>query len=171
MFWRIGRGVLLAVAGVLLMVAWMLARDFLDLAWSALPSAFRRRAAYLYLDALLIGYAVAWVLSILLIGGVLVRWRWSRAGPPAVRRRQVRLLAVGAAILVSVVFLDIGAAAWSAWQDRTFRLPDVPVRLPVRAVAAGQPDGTDGPASEQDPPETSPAKAELPVPPGRCGSW
>ena len=86
MFWRIGRGVLLAVAGVLLMVAWMLARDFLDLAWSSLPSAFRRRAAILYLDALLIGYTVAWVLSILLIGGVLLMWRWSRAGPPAVRR-------------------------------------------------------------------------------------
>ena len=37
--------------------------------------------------------------------------------------------------------------------------------MPVRTVVAEQPDGTDGPAAEQDPPEPSPAKAEPPVPP------
>ena len=54
-------GSLLVAAGVLAVVAWMLGPDFSSWPGAGCRREFRRRAAFLYLDALLIGYAVALV--------------------------------------------------------------------------------------------------------------
>src|SRR3954451_7825033 len=109
--WRILIGLALIAAGVVAVVAWMLGPDWRELAWIQLPYEFRRRAAFLYLDALLIGYAGALVGSVGLIGGVLAMRRLSRSDTPGRRRRQVGLLALGAGILSSALALDVGAAA------------------------------------------------------------
>jgi hypothetical protein len=146
----------LVAAGVLIGVAWMLGRDLFELAWSSLPGEARRRAAILYLDALLIGYAAAMVASIGLIAGALVAHRRSRADAP-VRRRPVRLLAVGVAILLSLLALDAGAAAWSAWQRRTPRLPEL---LPPSGA------GSEPSAGLTRPGEDTESKAPAAVPPG-----
>src|SRR5689334_21722044 len=49
---RILMGLVLITAGVLAVVAWMLGPDWRELAWIQFPYEFRRRAAFLYLDAL-----------------------------------------------------------------------------------------------------------------------
>jgi hypothetical protein len=157
---------LLVAAGVLVVVAWMLGRDLIDLAWSSLSGEARRRAAILYLDVLLIGYAVALVASIGLIVGALAMRKRSRADAPG-RRRQVRMLALGVVILLSLIALDAGAAAWSAWQQRTPWLPEPPKR--PRFGEPGGPDptaGDDVPAAEDTEPDTTPTASPLPVPPG-----
>lgn len=156
--WRILRGLALAATGVLLVVGWMLGRDLLELAWSDLSGDVRRRAAILYLDVLLIGYAVALLASIGLIAAALVLRRVSPAGTPR-RRRAVRLLAVGAALLLIVLALDAGAAAWSAWRRRTSVLPEVP---PRSATLQGQ--GAALTAPERD--ATAGSSPPAPAPPG-----
>jgi hypothetical protein len=125
---RIVRGLLLVAVGVLVVVAWILAPDYLELAWGRLPHEFQRRAAFLYLDALLIGYAIALAVAIGLIGGVLVTRKRSRPDATGRRRRQVRLLAPGISILLNLLALDVGAAAWSAWRQRMPRLPELVFR-------------------------------------------
>ena len=149
---RIVRGLFLAAVGVLAGVAWLLWPDFLEVAWIQLPYEFRRRTASLYLDALLVGYALALAGSIGLIAGVLAMRRLSRADAPGRRRRQVRLLALGVAILLSLLALDVGAAAWSAWQRRMPRLPEL----------AGLPEGE--PAAVD--PVPAPARRPAPTAPG-----
>jgi hypothetical protein len=124
-FRRIVVGLLLVAAGVLAVVAWILGPDYLDLFWSRLPHEFTRRAAFLYLDALLIGYAVAMAVAIGLIVGVLVMRKRRRPDDPRRRRRQIQLLALGVSILLTLLALDAGAAAWSAWQRRPPRLPEL----------------------------------------------
>jgi tetratricopeptide (TPR) repeat protein len=139
---------LLAAAGVLVGVVWTGWPDFVELAWIQLPDEFRRRTASLYLDALLVGYGLALVGSIgLILVGLALR-RLSRGDAPG--RRQARLLALGVAILLSLLALDVGAAAWSAWQRRMPRLPEF----------AGLPDGVQ-PAGA----EPVPAPAVVPAPP------
>ena len=123
-FRRIVGGLLLVAAGVLAVMAWILGPAYLELFWSGLPPEFTRRAAFLYLDALLIGYAVAMAVAIGLIVGVLVMRKRRRPDDPVRRRRQVRLLALGVSILLTLLALDVGAAAWSAWQRRPPRLPE-----------------------------------------------
>jgi hypothetical protein len=150
---RVVRGLLLVAAGVLVGVAWILGRDFLELTWIQVPYEFRRRATSVYLDAMLIGYSVALVGSIGLVVGVLLVRRLSRADAPLRRRRQVRLLALGVVLLVSLLALDIGAAIWSAWQGRMPRLPEL----------AGWPAGEvrTGDAAEPVPP---PVQMSVPAP-------
>jgi hypothetical protein len=164
-FRRLVRALLLIAAGMLIVVAWMLGRDLIELAWSSLPNAARRRAAILYLDVLLIGYAVALVAAIGLIAGALAMSKWWRADARR-RRRRVRLLALGVAILLSLLALDAGAAAWSAWQQRTPRLPDLPSRSGAGAKTTA---GTDEPESGLTRPEGEDAATTAPpapVPPG-----
>jgi hypothetical protein len=159
---RIVHGLLLTAAGVLIVVGWMLGRDLVELAWSSLPNDARRRAAILYLDVLLIGYAVALVASIGLIAGALVLRRRSRADGPG-RRRRVRFLALGVAILLSLLAVDAGAAAWSAWQRRTPRLPELPPRSGAGGESAAGPGGQE---ARLDRPEGEAAEPAAPVPPG-----
>jgi hypothetical protein len=155
--WRILIGLALVTAGVLAVVAWMLGPDWRELAWIQLPYEFRRRAAFLYLDALLVGYAAALVGSVGLIGGVLAMRTLSRADAPGRRRRQVRRLALGIAILLSVLALDLGAAAWSTWNRRPPQLPEL----------VGRPEGGGaGRLVEDAAPIASPAGSFAPVAPG-----
>jgi hypothetical protein len=163
---RIVRGLVLVAAGLLILTAWMLGRDLVELAWSSLPNATRRRAAILYLDVLLIGYAVALVASIGLIAGVLAARRLSRADTPGRRRRQVRLLAVGVAILLSLIALDAGAAAWSAWQRRTPRLPELPPRSNSGPGKKAGPDEPEAGLTAPEREEAAPAGPASAVPPG-----
>jgi hypothetical protein len=144
---RIVRGLFLVAVGVLAGVAWLLWPDLLEVTWIQLPSEFRRRTASLYLDAMLVGYALALAGSIGLIAGVLAMRRLSRADAPGRRRRQIRLLAVGVAMLLSVLALDIGAAAWNAWQRRMPRLPEL----------AGLPDGAEPAAVDPIPEAPAPS--------------
>lgn len=144
------RGLSLAAAGVLAVVGWLLGPDLLELAWIQVPHEFRRRVITVYLDALIVGYSLALIGSIGLILGVLAMRRFSGAGSPGRRRREVRMLALGFAMLLGVLALDGGAAAWSAWQRRMPRLPEL----------AGLPEGV-GPLAV----ESIPAPAGDPTPP------
>ncbi len=148
---RIIGGLVLAAAGVLVVIGWMLGRDLLELAWSSWPGEARRRAAILYLDVLLIGYAVALAVAIGLIAGAakVIRSRPAR----------VRPLAAGVAILLSLLALDAGAAIWSAWQQRTPSLPEVPPRSGAATNTAA---GLTAPESDS----AATAGPTAPVPPG-----
>src|SRR5262249_46660526 len=103
------RGLLLAGAGLLAVGAWLLGRGGLGPAWIRLPADFRRRTASLYIDGLLVGYALALIGSIGLLIGVPAIRRLRRADTTARRRRHVRLLAAAVAVLLSVLALDLGA--------------------------------------------------------------
>lgn len=63
--------------------------------------------------------------SVGVIGSVLLMRMRSRADSPARRRRQARLLAIGTTVLISLLALDAGAAAWRAWLNRRPRLPEI----------------------------------------------
>ncbi len=135
---------MLVGAGVLAVVGWTLGPTYLDLAWVSLPREFRRRAAFLYLDALLIGYAIALVVGIGLIVGVLAIRRLRPGDEPGRRRRQVRLLALGASILLVLLALDVGAAASGAWRERPPALPEIkfrPVNEPPPVMSPTLPSG------------------------------
>jgi hypothetical protein len=156
---RITMGVVLVAACVAAVVAWMLGPDWRELAWIQLPYEFRRRAAFLYLDALLVGYAIALAGSISLIAGALIVRGLSRADAPGRRRRQVRLLALGVGILASVLALDLGAAAWSAWNRRLPRLPELAGQTDGESDLARLEAATDGPIA-------APAESPAPAAPG-----
>lgn len=137
---RIVRGLLLVAAGALAAIAWLVWDDLRELAWIQLPYEFRRRTASLYIDALIVGYALALIGSIGLIAGVLAIRAFARNDSPPRRRRQVRLLATGAAILLGLLTIDVGAAAWSLWQRRMPRLPEL-AGVPEGAMPATEPAG------------------------------
>jgi hypothetical protein len=91
--------------------------------WIAeLPRSVRRAATDLFLKAVLIAYATALSLALLAVaclGLGLVRPRAARTRRP-IRRRAVLL---GAASLLALVPLELGAAAWRAWMHRLPHLP------------------------------------------------
>src|SRR5207248_162350 len=91
-------------------------------AWDQVPRAARRRLAILYLDGLIVGYSMAWVGAVGVIGVVLLL-RVRPADATVDRRRRTRWLAMAVSVLFSLMALDGGAAAWSAWRHRTPRLP------------------------------------------------
>jgi hypothetical protein len=119
---RTTRRVGLVVGGVLAVLAYPLGSTALDLIWDQLPRGFHRRLAILYLDGLLIGYALSLAGSIAMIGLVILLRLGSPSGPSR-RRWRARLLAMGGSVLLSLMLLDVGAAAWNAWRHRTPRLP------------------------------------------------
>lgn len=149
------RALALAAAIVLAVLAFMLLPEYVDLYWSRVPKEFQQHLAYLYLDALLIGYAAAPVVAASLIAAaILIRALAKPDTPPAgepthCRRIEVRLLAAGTAIVLGLVILDIGAAAWSAWQRRAPRPP---------ALSAAR-EGEDPPPAPALPGLPSPARA------------
>jgi tetratricopeptide (TPR) repeat protein len=111
--------------GVFCVVAWMLGSTWIRMVREQVSDDLRRRSAVIYLVGLLAGYVVAMVGSVAVIGFVvLIRVR-SRVDTRARRRWQARLLAIGAMVLVSLMVLDAGAAAWSHWLNRSPRLPEV----------------------------------------------
>ena len=144
------RSLVLGMAVFLALAAWMLGPDLFKLGWKALPIEFRVRVPFLYLDALLIAYPVALLVAVGLISAVLIKGDRSRHADPARRRRQVRSLALGTSILLSLLLLDIGAVAWRSWRDRMPRLPGV---LPT-ALRKGV-NGVEG-STEIPPPDASP---------------
>jgi hypothetical protein len=119
--------------------AWMILPDLVKLGWKAVPTEYRIRLPFLYLDALLVAYPVALAAAIGLIATAL-RMR-TTAGDSSVRRKRVRRLAMGASLLFSLLLLDAGAAAWRSWKDQSPRLP-IPGVLPT-ALRKGV-DGVEG---------------------------
>ena len=90
---------------------------------------FRRRAAFLYLDALLIGYAIALVVAIGLIVGVLAIRRLRPGDEPGPSASAGPAAGAGRLDPPGLLALDVGAAAWSAWQDgRPPALPEIRFR-------------------------------------------
>src|SRR5262245_58054236 len=82
----------------------------------------RRQLAIIYLDGLLLGYALALAAAVVSIVGVVFMQLGARCGASA-RGAQARLLAFGVSVLLSLLALDGGAAAWSAWRERSPSLP------------------------------------------------
>jgi tetratricopeptide (TPR) repeat protein len=121
---RIVRGAILIAVGVLCAVSWMLGPSWLGIVQGEVPDELRRRVAIVYLDGLLVAYALAMVASVAVIGAVVVMRLRSRGDTPARRRRQARWLAIGVMVLLSLMALDAGAAAWSLWSNRNPRLPE-----------------------------------------------
>lgn len=112
-------------AGLLMTLGVMLGPAYFEAFWSGLPPEFHRKTAFLYLDGLLIGYALALVAAVGLIGGVVVSRAIRRPENPARRRSQVRRLAIGVLLVVTLIGLDAGSAIWSVWQGRTPALPEL----------------------------------------------
>jgi hypothetical protein len=81
--------------------------------------ALGRQAALLFLNGLLIAYALALVAAFLGTGLALWRWYWP-TGSESWPRPQLtkRLLLLLAASLISLVLLETGAAGWLAWLHR-----------------------------------------------------
>ncbi len=118
-------GAAAVAAGLLLVVGVMLGPDYFEVFWGGLPREFHRQTAFLYLDGLLIGYALALVAAVGLIGGVVVSRAIRRPEDPARRRGQVRRLAIGVLLVVTLIGLDVGSAIWTAWQGHTPALPEL----------------------------------------------
>ncbi len=106
-------------------MAWLLGPAWFRMFQNQVSPEVGRKIAIIYLNGLLVGYALGLTGSVGVIGSVLViRMRTRRETAPR-RRRQARLLALGATILISLLVLDAGAAAWRAWLSRRPRLPEI----------------------------------------------
>ncbi len=100
---------MLIAVGVFAVVAWMLGPTWIRIVQEQVSDDLRRRAAVIYLDGLLAGYALTMVASVAVIGGVVLMRVRSRVDTPVRRRKQARLLAIGVILLVSLMVLDAGA--------------------------------------------------------------
>ncbi|MHB1556672.1 MAG: tetratricopeptide repeat protein [Isosphaeraceae bacterium] len=131
--------------GLLLVLGVLLGPDYFEVFWGGLSREFHRKTAFLYLDGLLIGYALALVAAVGLIGGVVVSRAIRRPEDPARRRSQVRRLAIGVLLVVTLIGLDVGSAIWTAWQGHAPALPELiyhsegPAGTPDDQVPGGSP--------------------------------
>jgi hypothetical protein len=108
----------------LIVLAYVLGFPWVWMVWDWIPREGRRRLAIIYLDGLLVGYALAMSVAVVTIG-VVILLRMRSGDTPARRRRQARLLALGVSVLLSLILLDSGAAAWSTWLHRVPQLPAI----------------------------------------------
>jgi hypothetical protein len=132
---RAVRRIGLLVFPILALAGYMVGAPWLALLWDLVPPASRRQLAIIYLDGLLVGYAAAVVAAAALVAVVgLLRLLPGRSSSRG--RAQARLLAVGITVVLSVLALDGGAAAWSAWLHRTPSLPDLGSGSDARGGAA-----------------------------------
>jgi Tetratricopeptide repeat len=124
--WRTLRLVLLVVAGVGGYVAYALAPPWLGFPNGAQARALQRQTALLFLDGLLAAYGPALFMAV--VGTVAQAGLRLRArATPASRSRlpQARFLLLSTSVLLSLLALEAGAAAWRAWLHHSPQLPAV----------------------------------------------
>jgi len=94
-----------------------------------------RLAAVGFLNVLLVAYGLT--LMAVLTGIVVVAFFSRRKTPRHSSVARSRLLLLGVSLLVSLLGLEAGAAAWQAWLHRSPRLPEVTFRAEATAMDAG----------------------------------
>ena len=161
----------LVVLGVAGFVAFAIVPPWIGILLSNVERPLRRRTALAFLDGLPVVYALA-LISAIIGTSVLVYLRFrarARGFSVLASSLQARLLLLCASVLLSLLALEAGAAAWRGWLHLSPRLPRIGLRASsADKVARTVPStGTSSRLSNQFPAQ----EGGLARPQGRYGSW
>ena len=117
---RVIRLVLPAIWLMLLYAAWELVPVWLELFWSSLPVAVRRKLSVGLLGSLLAGYGLLLVGVGVGLVGLAAQLRGTRSRTRKTRREhQFRLLTMVLSLSISLASLEVAAALWTRWLHRS----------------------------------------------------
>ncbi len=146
---RTVRMIVLVALGLVGFVGYELVPALIGLGLGNNTRSLRRQAALAFMNGLLIAYVVTLVAAIVgtaVLFYLLVRSRKRGKPVAASRRLQLRLLLLCASTLLSLAFLEAGAAMWRSWLHQSPKLPAAeastkPATLPppIRPHTGGEP--------------------------------
>jgi len=136
--WRAAWLFTLVMTGVFGYTVFELVRHWLGFFLGADTRPLRREAALDFVNGLLVAYVLALIAAVMgtaVLVYLRLRSRSRGTAVPASRSLQARLLLLCVSVLVSLLALEAGAAAWRSWLHQNPRLPDV--GSPAKAASEG----------------------------------
>ncbi|MFI5457832.1 MAG: hypothetical protein ACHRXM_20520 [Isosphaerales bacterium] len=136
--WRSAWLFTLVMMGVFGYTAFELVPPWLGFFLGADRRPLRREAALAFVNGLLVAYVVALIAAVMGTAVLVYLWLQSRsrgAAVPASYSLQARQLLLCVSVLLSLLALEAGAAAWRSWLHQSPRLPDV--GSPAKAASEG----------------------------------